>query len=256
MSEARPVSATDRVFRSLREDIVAGRLPAGSHYSIYRLADDLGVSRTPVREAVLRLADLGLVTIERNRGIQIRGVTVDDVRAVFELRVLLETPAAAHAAAHADAALTADLRRLLGQMREAAASDDIDRFATLDRALHARLGAVLGNAHWEEQMHRLRDAIVARGVSTIGRSRPMRAIADEHEPIVAAVEAGDAAAAAVAMTDHLVHTARLLAGQIAAERGQSESAAAAETWEAQVRALVAPRVGRDTQSSESGERTR
>jgi DNA-binding GntR family transcriptional regulator len=56
-------STTDRVFASLRESIVSGDFPAGSLHSIYRLADLLDVSRTPVREAVLRLADLGLVSI-------------------------------------------------------------------------------------------------------------------------------------------------------------------------------------------------
>jgi len=82
-------TATDRVFALLRERIVGGDLVAGSQHSIYRLSEQLEVSRTPVREAVLRLADLGLVEIERNRGVRIRGVSVADVREVFELRLLL-----------------------------------------------------------------------------------------------------------------------------------------------------------------------
>ncbi|MFI5426488.1 GntR family transcriptional regulator [Aeromicrobium sp. UC242_57] len=109
------ISTTDRVFSSLRESIVSGEFPAGSLHSIYRLADLLEVSRTPVRDAVLRLADLGLVTIERNRGVRIRGVSVADVRAAFELRLMLEVPAAALAARHADAttveAVTQSCRR-------------------------------------------------------------------------------------------------------------------------------------------------
>ena len=75
------ITTTDRVFASLRESILSGEFPAGSLHSIYRLADLLEVSRTPVREAVLRLADVGLVTIERNRGVRIRGVSVADIRA-------------------------------------------------------------------------------------------------------------------------------------------------------------------------------
>ncbi|MFT4189442.1 MAG: GntR family transcriptional regulator, partial [Aeromicrobium sp.] len=113
MSGARP-SAAEEVFARLREQILTGQLSAGSRQSIYRLSDSLGVSRTPVREAVLRLADLGLVTVERNRGIVVRGVRAEDVRDVFELRLLLEVPAASAAAAAADAGLVDRLRAALG----------------------------------------------------------------------------------------------------------------------------------------------
>ncbi len=109
------------VFAALRQRILTGELAPGTRHSVYRLADELGVSRTPVREAVLRLADLGLVTIERNRGITIRGVRAEDVRDVFELRLLLEVPAAAGAASQVDDALAERLSDALDAMRHAAA---------------------------------------------------------------------------------------------------------------------------------------
>ena len=122
------ITTTDRVFASLRESILSGEFPAGSLHSIYRLADLLDVSRTPVREAVLRLADIGLVTIERNRGVRIRGVSVADVRAVFELRLMIEVPAAAYAAAHAAMPrmqqLEAELEAMRSARRSAATSHD------------------------------------------------------------------------------------------------------------------------------------
>ena len=199
-------------FTILRQRILTGDLAPGTRHSVYRLADELGISRTPAREAVLRLADLGLVTIERNRGITIRGVRAEDVRDVFELRLLLEVPAAAAAAAHVDDALAERLRDALDAMRRAAADGDEATFMRHDRDLHAALGEALGNARLSQEVDRLRDSIQVRGVSTVDRARSLIEVAEEHAPIVGAVIAGDPAAAASAMREHLVHTAALLLG--------------------------------------------
>lgn len=242
------MTATDRVFTTLRESIVTGQLVAGSQHSIYRLAEQLEVSRTPVRDAVLRLADLGLVTIERNRGVRVRGVTPDDVRAVFELRALIEVPAASYAASHASADDVAQLVGSLEAMRAAAPVGDEAGFTGHDRALHASIAAVLGNARVTDELSRLRDSIQARGVSTIGRSRPAGEVAEEHAPIVDAVSAGDAAAAARHMMDHLERTATLLMRQVSsdgvaseevgAEGPGSERAVPPADWAERIRGLV------------------
>jgi DNA-binding GntR family transcriptional regulator len=208
-------TTTDRVFAILRESIVTGEFPAGSLHSIYRLSDLLGVSRTPVREAVLRLADIGLVSIERNRGVRIRGVTASDVREVFELRLLLEVPTAAHAAVHADVETVAALQAELQHMRRCAEADDEPRFIQHDRLLHHTIGAALGNARLQAEVATLRDSIQARGATTIHRSRSMTELAEEHAAIVEAIALRDAAAAAQHMRQHLVHTANLLLQQVA-----------------------------------------
>lgn len=209
------ITTTDRVFASLRESIVSGEFPAGSLHSVYRLADLLAVSRTPVREAVLRLADIGLVTIERNRGVRIRGVTVADVRDVFELRLLIEVPAAAYAAAHADGETVARIVSELDHMRRCAVDDDEPQFTAHDRLLHLAIGAATGNARLQAEVETLRDSIQARGASTIRRSRGMVDLAQEHAPIVEAISTRDPAAAADHMEQHLVHTATLLMRQVA-----------------------------------------
>jgi len=200
-------------FATIRQRILMGELAPGSRHSVYRLADELGVSRTPVREAVLRLADLGLVTIERNRGITIRGVQAEDVRDVFELRLLLEVPAAAGAAELADGPLIARLRSSLAHMRRAAEREDENTFMHHDRELHAALGEALGNDRLAREVDRLRDSIQVRGVSTAARSRSLVEIADEHAPIVEAISAHDSQAAATAMRDHLTRTADLILAQ-------------------------------------------
>lgn len=207
-------TAAERVFDRLREEILTGRLAPGTQHSIYRLADELGVSRTPVREAVLRLADAGLVTVERNRGLRVRGVTVQDVLEVFELRLLLEVPATAFAARHADDAQRARIGACLDAMADAARVDDEPAFDERDRALHAAMHAVSGNSRLGEEVLSLRASIQARGAVTLHRSRGAEEILEEHVPIVRAVLDGDAAGAATLMRDHLVHTAELLVRQL------------------------------------------
>lgn len=207
-------TTAERVFARLREEILTGRMAPGSQHSIYRLADELEVSRTPVREAVLRLADAGLVTVERNRGLRVRGVTVQDVLEVFDLRLLLEVPAAAFAARHADADQCAALQGHLAAMGQAARAGDEQAFDGHDRDLHAALHAVSGNSRLGEEVLALRASIQARGAVTLHRSRGAQEILEEHAPIVEAVVAGDVRGAAVLMRDHLVHTAELLARQL------------------------------------------
>ena len=209
------ITTTDRVFALLRESILSGEFPAGSLHSIYRLADLLEVSRTPVREAVLRLADIGLVTVERNRGVRIRGVSVADIRSVFELRLMIEVPAAAYAAAHASDDDVRVLEAELDGMRAAAADSDEQRFTAHDRALHHAIGSILGNHRAQQEVAALRDSIQTRGASTLHRSRGMPEILGEHVPIVEAIAARDAKAAATHMEAHLVSTASLLMAQAA-----------------------------------------
>lgn len=209
-------TATDRVFALLRERIVGGELPAGSQHSIYRLADQLEVSRTPVREAVLRLADLGLVEIERNRGVRVRGVTVADVREVFELRLLLEVPTAAAAATRADEAVRTAIAANVAATREHGAEGDEAGFTAVDRDFHALVAETSGNQRLRDEVARLRDSIQARGVSTFGRSRPLSEVAGEHAAVADAIARRSPAEAAARMADHLERTATLLMGQVAA----------------------------------------
>ncbi|AXT83973.1 GntR family transcriptional regulator [Aeromicrobium sp. A1-2] len=212
---AQRTTTTDRVFAALRESIVTGEFPAGSLHSIYRLAELLDVSRTPVREAVLRLADIGLVSVERNRGVRIRGVTVGDVRSVFELRLMIEVPATAYAAGHATAQDVEALEEALVGMRAGADALDEVRFTGHDRTLHHRIAAVLGNPRLQQEVAALRDSIQTRGASTLHRSRGMTEILEEHVPIVEAIASKNPAAAAARMEEHLVNTATLLMAQAA-----------------------------------------
>lgn len=211
-------SLADQVFEAVRESITTGELEPGSLHSVYRLADELGVSRTPVREACVRLAHAGMVRFERNRGIRILQASVHDVVEVLQLRLLLEVPAAG--AAVSAPGLAKSLRVELAAMRRAARARDAATFMAHDRLFHQRLLEAAGNRRLVDTVRDLRDATSTRGASTAGRSRTMRDIADEHQPILDAVVSGDPARASAAMREHLTHTGGLLIAQVAVETGE------------------------------------
>lgn len=161
-------TTTDRVYAQIRASIMSGKYPPGSQHSVYRLADELGVSRTPVREAVLRLADAGMVSVERNRGFTIRGATLRDIRKIFEYRIIIEVPAASYAALHGGDALVARLHDELATMRAAADGADEALCVLNGRYLLEAIMDVMGNPRLSATLAELRDATKLRWSSTEG----------------------------------------------------------------------------------------
>lgn len=214
------VTTTDRIHIAIREAILSGELASGSLHSIYQLADQFNVSRTPVRDAVLRLADAGMLEIERNRGVRVRGLKVDDIREIFEIRLLLEVPATALAATSADDALKSGLRACIVELAEAADADDAAKFMHSDRKLHELILAASRNSRLSATVKSLRDMTQAYGIWTADQSRSLRDIQHEHEPIVDAVAAQDTETAARLMHEHLVETATLLMEQVSKISGE------------------------------------
>jgi DNA-binding GntR family transcriptional regulator len=215
----RAQSLTDQVAATLRAAVRDGRLTPGRLYSAYRLADELGVSRSPVREALLRLAEVGLVRFERNRGFRVLLPPPADLAEVFAVRLALEVPAVRRVARRADPVVVAELRAELAAMAAAAADGDEARFMHHDQRLHAAVLAAAGNRRVTAIVDNLRDVTRLIGASTVEVSRTLADVHAEHEPIVAAVERGDAEAAAAALAAHLEHTGRLLVAQAAQEQG-------------------------------------
>lgn len=213
---AERISSTDRVHALLREAIVSGELESGSFHSIYQMAERFEVSRTPMRDAVLRLADAGLVQIERNRGVRIRGLSVADIRDIFESRLLLEVPAAGYAAEHAPASVLSELQATLEATGRSAVQGDVGNFTRHDRDLHNIVMLATGNTRLAGIVGSLRDTTQALGASTFNRSRDLGEVQREHVPIVAAIVERNAAEARAQMTAHLETTGLLLMNQVAA----------------------------------------
>lgn len=206
----RPPTLTDRTIDAVREGIRAGTLVPGELYSVYRLADELGVSRSPVREALLRLAETGMVAFERNRGFRVVLPGARELTEIIAVRLALEVPAAERAAVRADAADRAALRTEYEAMQTSVTAGDETAFLLHDQRLHTLLLELAGNAHATRIIENLRDATRLVGASTIRKSRSLEDVYREHLPILDALDRGDAPAAGAAMRSHLESTGRLL----------------------------------------------
>ncbi|MFD1056091.1 GntR family transcriptional regulator [Terrabacter terrigena] len=206
-------SLAEAVVDAVRTGVAAGELVPDDTYSVYQLADLLGVSRSPVREALLRLAEAGLVRIDRNRGFRVLTPSAHDIEEIIEIRLALEPTAARRVAEMADDEEHAAIRDTFEAMD--AALDDEERFWVADHALHDRLMRASGNQRAATIIDRLRATTALLGPPTTTAGRTLREIRDEHEPIVTAILTRDGAAAERAMRDHLEHTGQLLARSVA-----------------------------------------
>lgn len=214
----------DQTTATLHRWLRDGTLAPGELYSVQRVAEQLGVSRSPAREAVLALAEAGLVRVSRNRGFTVVVPTGREVAEVFALRLALEPRAAEHAARRATPEQVARLEELLARMRSL---QDVRAFAETDQQLHSGVLEVAGNVLVATSVNRLREVTQTIGPSTMGRTRGLDDIAEEHAPFVEAIREGDPARARLTMGHHLVTTGRLLVGQCA-EAGDEDAWAA---WE-------------------------
>jgi DNA-binding GntR family transcriptional regulator len=200
----------DAVAQSVRDGVAAGQLVPERTYSVYQLADLLGVSRSPVREGLLRLAEAGLVEIIRNRGFRVLPPRAHDIEEIIGIRLALEPPAARLAAEQATDEQHADIRAALQSMATAARRGDDASFWPADRALHDLLLRASGKARTAAIIERLRTTTALLGPPTTASGRTLTEIHAEHEPVVTAVLARDGAAAESAMRAHLEATRNLL----------------------------------------------
>ncbi|HET8985830.1 MAG TPA: GntR family transcriptional regulator [Trueperaceae bacterium] len=197
----RPATVAEDVYEYLRGELLAGRLAAGAWLREQEVATALHVSRTPVREAVRRLAQDGLLVVEANRGVKVHEPDLTEARATYQVRGLLEGMAAGLAAERS----TPDAReRLEAQLRamSEAARDDAVRHIEADNAFHALVAELSGNRVLLEHIERLnvritRIKIITRHLNPTGFAR------EQHAAIAGAILSGDAVAARQRMESHV-----------------------------------------------------
>ncbi len=204
-SQAAGMSARDRAYHDLRYRILNGRLAPGTTLLETELAALLGLSRTPVREAAIRLAEEGLVSIRPRHGISV-DLTLVDVRDSLDVFSALEVRAVARAASRpAGPAAREALVQLVQRMERATAEGDIARWSDLDDDFHSTLVELCGNPRLQRTIGEYW-GLQYRGRRLILPHRPLPTASDaEHRVILDAVLSGDVAAAHAA---HLAHRAR------------------------------------------------
>ncbi|HEY0832405.1 MAG TPA: GntR family transcriptional regulator [Azospirillum sp.] len=206
----------ETAYQALRAGIIGGRYPAGSPLREITLAAEIGVSRTPIREALRRLDAEGLVDLVPNYGATVCAWTPRDFEEIFELRALLESHAAARAATRITAAGIEALAELCDGMDAAAQGgrpDRLDRIADLNDRFHKGLLSAAESRRLADLLASLVEMpLVLRTYHRYSEDELRRSLG-HHREIVAALRAGDGVWAASVMRAHV------LAAQAALRRG-------------------------------------
>ncbi|MGS2641771.1 FCD domain-containing protein [Streptosporangium sp. LJ11] len=221
----RPTTLRESVFEAILELIVNGSLSPGQHLAESELAELLGVSRQPVREALQMLSGEGWVDLRPGHGAFVHAPTVQEADQLLAVRALLETESARLAALNSDAAGVARLREVCARGLRALEADDIDTSVAANSELHALVTELSGNAVLAELASQ-----VSRRVrwyhTPVARQRG-RDSWEEHDQLINAIEARDEIRAAEIMRDHTEHTRSSYLEQRASEPVEPEEPAPA-----------------------------
>lgn len=203
------MTMADAVVTNVRKAIMTGRMSPDSLYSVNQLATQLGVSRSPAREGLLRLEEAGAIEFVRNRGFRVIPITPADIVEIFAIRVALEVPAARRAASNPGRSADA-LERARSAMAAAADAGDEGEFSGLDEDLHAVILKASGSTRALDVVQRLRESARLLGVASTRTDLTMQEVLRHHEDIVDAILGGDVELAGRLMQDHLVSTGRIV----------------------------------------------
>lgn len=206
----RPAPAGLQAYAALRHAVVTLRLRPGQPLSEQGVAEQLRTSRTPVREAFIKLAEAGLFEVLPQRGTFVRKISLKAVEDARFVREAIEVALLREAAGRLSPGFFATARDLIAGQRAAAAGDDLERFMALDDAFHRSFAAAIDRGHaWtvveaqKAQMDRVR-YLSLPGATPIGR------LIDQHEAILDAAERGDALAGEAAVRTHLAEVLAVL----------------------------------------------
>jgi len=211
---------SDRLMEVVRDMILSGSIEADVPIRQDSLAAELNVSKIPLREALVRLEQDGLVVSHANRGFFVRGMSASEAEEIYELRLKLEPQAAAQACLVADDKQREEARRLLAEL-DAAAAAHLPSVGPLNRAFHMALvqpGQRALTAEITGRLHVMADRYVRKHLES--RERHVTA-ASEHQDIFQAWLNRDATAVSRMVGAHLEHTLRDLREELSASEPQA-----------------------------------
>ena len=202
------------VQREIERMILAGDLAAGAKLREIEVAAMLGVSRGPVREAFRALEESGLVRLEKNRGVFVRQISVEEADDIFELRAVLDEFAGRRAAQNTTAGGTTELKALVELMEAAVTRGDVDGYHDANLAFHDRIVQLAGNPKLTLMYRRLVNELHLHRRAALSQAGILPVSINEHRAIVGHIAARQAAAAGRALYEHAmasrdrVHRAR------------------------------------------------
>lgn len=204
--------------------IFHGDLPAGTRLVIQRLAQKLGVSSTPVREALLELEAIGIVQFLHNKGALVKPFGPKELHEIYHLRRILESEAARGACGKIDRAELDTLRGEIAALQAGRGGRWSEREMATDRQLHELIAADCGSARLADEIRRY-NLLVQAGRDIVGNQRHAQEQAmRDHLAIIDALLDGDAERAAVAMASHIDSTAAVVESLMFTNRAKAAQA--------------------------------
>jgi DNA-binding GntR family transcriptional regulator len=214
-----PPSLKEIAFEAIKESIVANRLRPGAIYSEQAIARELGISKTPVREALIKLTSKGFVTILPRKGFQVNTLTERHIREIFEFRYALEGSVMLHIASTIS---DKSIRKIEAILDKAAKAHDRKSFIRLDREFHRYLASLTQNRYIMGALENIWDLFewVATVVYLL-KGRPHEAV-QEHKAITEKLKTHDTEGAVAAMEEHLRITERRFLSHLSTEHGEMQ----------------------------------
>lgn len=207
---AAKLSLADQAYHAVRERVLNHDLPIGELLNERSLCEALGYGRTPMHQALLRLHQEELIQIVPRKGILVKPDSIPLILDLLDARLIIEPVLASRAAERATPADVAALRQIVAAADDDSGQVPVDRFVERDRAFHARLAEIGGSAVLIEMQKSLHERAMRFWYSNLWRTLDEHKASHEHEAVIIAIEAGDAAAAGSAMRAHIAEiTARL-----------------------------------------------
>lgn len=211
-----------RVHHHLREEIISGRLTPGTELQEVALAESLGVSRGPIREAIGRLAAEGLVTVRPRRGALVRALSKEEFLEAYQVREALEVMAVRLAVPKLGAHDLAALERLVDEMAACAEAGDVQGFFVANAEFHQTFFDAAGNRMLAELYRQLRGQIDRHRLRSLELRGTLERSIAEHKAILRAAKAVDVERAAHLVAEHIrVPQIRLLVEEHGGEDGGS-----------------------------------
>ncbi|SBV98380.1 putative Transcriptional regulator, GntR family [uncultured delta proteobacterium] len=206
----RETSSRQRVYRYVKDGIVSNVFRPGTIIHERDLARELGVSRTPVREALQSLQDDGWLTVMPRKGIMVRPLSRAEIEEVLQLRVIIGSAGITLSAGRISAGAFAHLRSLIASQAAAAEARDYLKFIEADMQLHVAMVRLAGNRRLTCIAEDLLDNFRRIGLEAIRGECNLAEVIAQHKAIVAALEQEKAATAKKLLEDHIEHSRQAL----------------------------------------------
>ena len=211
MTRITPTALYQEVAERLRQRIFAHELTPGTWIDEQKLAEQYGISRTPLREALKVLASEGMVDLKPRRGCYVTEISRQDLDDPFPLIALLEGRCAADAVKRAKPAEIRELKTIHERLEAAARDGRMDAFFEANQEFHRRIQELANNRWLLSVIQDLRKVLKLSRMHSLSLEGRLQQSLDEHRGILAALEAGDAVKAEKLMHDHLLSGREALA---------------------------------------------